>query len=137
MPATATQLFPWTKSLETGHPTIDQEHQQLVRYLNDLADAMRTGKGKAILQTLLDRLVDYTKKHFGHEEMLMSLRKYPEAAAHKAIHDELTKTVLDFHRKFVAGEPVNATDVLEFLRDWLRTHIGGNDRRLGAWLSEG
>jgi hemerythrin-like metal-binding protein len=137
MSPTATQLFPWTKALETGHAAIDREHQQLLSYLNELAAAMSAGKGRAMLGDLLDKLVAYTQEHFAHEELLMAARKYPESATHKSQHVELTKTVLDFARKFKGGQPVNAPEVMNFLKDWLRSHIGGSDRRLGQWLQKG
>ena len=132
-----TQLFPWTKALETGHPDMDREHRQLVAYLNDLAAAMRTGQGKSVLKELLDKLVGYTKTHFSHEELLMTVRKYPQIAEQKRQHEEFTHTVLDFVRDFNDGKAVFAPEVLEFLKQWLRTHICGTDRRLGQWLLKG
>lgn len=135
MATAAPPLFAWTRSLEINHPEIDRQHQLLVSYLNELADAMREGRAKAVLSQLLAKLIQYTDQHFQHEERLMLVSHYPGATTHKMLHDDLRQRVAAFSRAFHAGEPVNVLEVMNFLKEWLRTHIGGADRRFGQFLA--
>lgn len=51
----------WNADMETGISKIDEQHKKLVHLLNDLFDAMNSGKGKDALGIILHDLVEYTK----------------------------------------------------------------------------
>ena len=42
-------LLNWSSELSVGIPKIDQQHQKLVGFLNELYDAMQAGKGRDVL----------------------------------------------------------------------------------------
>ena len=116
-------MFEWKSEYATEIGSIDAQHQTLFALGRELYTAMTAGQGKTVLARILDRLVQYTKVHFAHEERLMQLYKYPNFAAHKAQHDALVKQVLDFQAEFAAGRNTMAVPVLQFLKDWLANHI--------------
>ena len=120
-------MFEWKSEYSVGIGTIDAQHQGLFAMCHDLHEAMRTGQGKDVLARLLDRLVQYTKTHFAHEERLQQMHAYPDFAKHKAEHDALTKKVLAFQEEFSAGRAAMAVDVLQVLTDWLVKHIQRSD----------
>ena len=47
---------------------LDEQHQKLFALLNALHDAMRQGKGQALVQGTLRELTNYTVTHFRTEE---------------------------------------------------------------------
>jgi len=128
-------LIAWNDRLSVGIASIDKEHQKLVALLNDFYDAVQAGHGKESLASVLAALVDYTKKHFANEEQLFAKTGYPEATAHKKAHDDLTHQVLDIQQKYAKGAGTALpTETLNFLKNWLITHIQGADRKYSSHL---
>jgi hemerythrin len=127
-------MFEWKPEYSLGHGAIDGQHQRLFALASDLHTAMTQGKGKGALSETLENLLAYTKTHFASEERLMQTHQYPEYAEHKAAHDALTKRVLDFQREFEDGRVGMTVELLQFLKDWLRTHIGETDRKVAMFL---
>lgn len=128
-------MFEWKQEYSLGHPDIDAQHQRLFALASDLHSAMTQGKGKDTLSRTLQNLVAYTKMHFAAEERLMQIHGYSEYPAHKAAHDALTAQVLEFQHEFEAGRVGLTVQLLQFLKDWLRHHIGETDRKVATFLN--
>jgi len=128
-------MFEWNSSYVTGIGSVDAQHQTLFQIASKLHEAMTTGKGKAVLGSILNRLVQYTAGHFAHEERLMRLHDYPDLAAHKAQHDALTRQVLDFQANFESGQAAITVQLLHFLKNWLVEHIKGSDLKYVPFLA--
>jgi hemerythrin len=127
-------IMPWTKSLETGIASIDGQHQQLVRLVNELYDAMTTNQGKEATGKVLGELVTYTVKHFAHEEQLFAKTVYPDSAAHIKEHNDLKQKVGEFGQAFAAGKATVNADLMNFLRTWLMSHILQSDKKYAPHL---
>jgi len=128
-------MFEWNSSYVTGIGSVDAQHQTLFQIASKLHEAMTTGKGKAVLGSILNRLVQYTAGHFAHEERLMRLHDYPDLAAHKAQHDALTRQVLDFQANFESGQAAITVQLLHFLKNWLVEHMKGSDLKYVPFLA--
>jgi hemerythrin len=124
-------LINWDKSLSVGVESIDAQHKVLVETLNELHDAMMKGQAKGITGAILRNLVAYTQNHFKAEEAMLAAAKYPGLAAHRALHEELSKQVADYLARFERGEITLNLHLLGFLRDWLTKHIQKVDRAYG------
>lgn len=118
------------KNLILGHDKIDGDHQKLFDLIDQLAMAMKAGKGKEACTPVLRELLSYTKTHFSMEEALMGRHGTPNAAAHKSEHDKFVGRIEDFRNKFEAGSSVVTIEILTFLRDWLSTHIQRTDKAM-------
>lgn len=127
-------IITWTEQMSIGLKTFDDEHKKLVGLLVTLSDAMRAGKGKDALGAILDELVQYTVTHFAHEERLMLLHAYHGLAEHKAQHDALTQSVLNYQQRLAAGK-VMAIELFGFLTDWLKKHIQTEDKKYAPFLA--
>jgi len=128
-------LIEWSDDYSVKVREMDDQHKKLVGMINDLHDAMKTGKGKDAIEKILNGLADYVDIHFSAEENLMKTHGFPEYLKQKAKHDELTKQVQDFKSKFHAGESVLTVEVMSFLKDWLLLHIKGMDKKYGPFLN--
>jgi hemerythrin len=106
-----------------------------VKIINELHQAMIGGHGKDQLGKILSSLVSYTQAHFKTEENLMESHGYPEYTIHKAEHDRLTRTVLDFQSNFQKNEVGLTIEVMDFLKDWLSKHIMGIDKKYTPFLN--
>ncbi len=129
----ASKLFQWTPDCAVGVPQIDEEHQGLFRMADEMHQAMLEGKGEAILEDLLSRLVKYTLHHFAHEEHLMEQIGYPGYRQHQIEHAELCSKVRTMQDR-AELEKIPPGEILRFLGDWLKYHTTTSDRRIGAYV---
>jgi hemerythrin len=115
----------WTDDLDTGIEIIDQQHRQLVDFINDLeiahANNDRNGVG-----LVLDALVDYTMSHFAFEESLQEEAGYQFCKPHKRVHELFVRRAVEYVDRFRKGEDI--TDELHtLLSSWLIKHIRRDD----------
>ena len=87
------------------------------------------------LGNILQSLIVYTATHFKDEEQLMQANGYPELTRHRTEHEKLVGQVLELQKKFQAGGGVLTSVVMNFLKDWLVTHIQGEDKKYGIFLN--
>ncbi|MDM7202652.1 MAG: bacteriohemerythrin, partial [Thermodesulfobacteriaceae bacterium] len=128
-------LMEWSDKLITGVKEADEQHKKLVQLINELYDVMKQGKGKEILDKVLNELVNYAKYHFNTEETLMTKYGYPELKIHKAEHESFIKKVNEFMEKKAKGEVTLTMEVMTFLKEWLVKHIMGTDKKYGPFLT--
>lgn len=128
--------YEFTKDLETGNPTIDSEHRQLIQAINNLLAACSSGKGRAELEKTARFLSDYTSKHFAHEEMLQKQSKYPDYVNHHRYHEEFKKTVANLSSRLAKEGPTITLvgEVNTAIGGWLINHIKQQDAKLAAYL---
>lgn len=128
-------LVTWSDSYSTGIPQIDQQHQELVRLLNELYESILARQGSRACRAVVDRLFAYTQDHFRVEENMMRRLGYPRLEVHKAKHQSLLKHVVGLLAKLDAGNTAISFELLHFLKLWLTKHITESDRRFGAYAS--
>lgn len=121
-------LIEWTDAYSVGYKIFDDQHRKLFSILNALHDAMKSGKGRELLGKTLAELVDYAAVHFKAEEALFATHSYAFESPHRKEHADLTRQALDLQKKFQAGA-VLSMEVMQFLRNWLDTHILGTDMK--------
>jgi hemerythrin len=127
-------MFEWRREYSVNIASIDAQHQKLFAIAGGLHEAMRMGQARLVLTKILDRLVQYTKSHFAHEEGLMRMHSYPDLAIHKEEHEALTKQVLDFLHAFQAGDAFISVELMTYLKNWLEKHIKGTDMLYSPFL---
>ncbi len=130
------KLMEWSDQLSVGIRLVDDQHRVLVDLVNELHAAMRARKSDAVLVGVLERLKEYTVKHFAQEEEYFDRYGYPETSAHKEAHRKLVQQVLDFEAALKSGKAKVTMDIMRFLKDWLVNHIMGTDKRYAPFLNE-
>jgi hemerythrin len=128
-------LISWNQDLSVQVAQFDNQHKELVGLVNELHDAMASGKGNTVLGKTLAKLIDYTKTHFAAEEKLMKQHSYPGYLSHKMEHDTLTRKALEIKTTFDSGKMVMSVELMNFLKDWLTKHIKGVDKKYGPFLN--
>ena len=123
-------LIEWNNTFSVGISQLDSEHQRLVEMINTLYDAMKQGKGKDAITTLLNELSAYVVTHFSHEEKWMQEHSYPQFTEHKKIHDDFVRKVGEYKTMHQKGL-LSANQLLTTLRDWLVSHICHTDSKYG------
>lgn len=126
----------WTPQLSVGVAAIDTQHKKLVGMVNEMYDAMMSGKGTEISRKILDELVDYTVVHFADEEKYMKQFDFKEYPSHKLEHENLVAQVKKYQQDVAAGKVFISIELLNFLRDWLANHILVTDKRYTACFND-
>jgi len=128
----------WDPSMTTGVESLDNQHKQLIAWLNDLLSAMSQGRGRSEVSSLLDKLGGYAVMHFDHEEDCFTKYKCPVAAQNAAAHKDFVETFTGFREEF---DKTGATAHLvvrvesELMR-WLTSHIKRTDTQLAPCVRE-
>ena len=123
----------WDKKFEVGYKRIDDQHRELINIINDLHAASELGdlynsEARDKFKIVLKRTVDYATYHFATEEKIMKAVHYKYFKEHISKHREFSSKVLENVIKYTNGENVDMDDVIVYLRDWLFSHIIGEDK---------
>lgn len=122
-------LFQWNEELNVNVKNFNNHHKRLIDLINELHDAMLTRRTHDVIGKILKDLSDYTKYHFGEEERLMVANSYQDYTLHKIEHNNFVIKVSQNIEKHEAGGMVVTTDLMNFLKDWLKGHIMGTDKK--------
>lgn len=122
-------LINWNDSFSVKVAEIDEQHKELIAMINELNEAMKTGKGKDAAGKIVSKLIKYTASHFKTEEDLFAKYSYPDADSHKREHAAFVKKVSEFKEGFEKGKLSLTMEVMSFLSDWLKLHIMGTDKK--------
>lgn len=113
----------------TGINMIDEEHKQLFKYADEayelLHDEFIPDKYDRI-DSILEKLRDYTVKHFADEEQYMESINYKKIFTQKVQHQEFIEKLDEFmeqHNDEVEDQDEQITGILKYLTEWLINHI--------------
>jgi hemerythrin-like metal-binding protein len=127
-------LVSWSDEYSVCIREIDDQHKKLFDLINELHEAMKAAKGKAVLGKVIKELVSYTEFHFSSEEILLKNCNYPNLHQHKLQHDEFTKKVKEFEQKHLNGTVLLSQEIVSFLKDWLINHIKETDKQYSLFI---
>lgn len=116
----------WNEKFNIGIDVIDNQHRQILDYINALEQIRATGAREQIKE-VFDDLIDYTESHFSFEENLLSQVNYQFLPSHRGIHALFVKRLNDCRQRFANGEPVE-DDLHRLLSKWLINHIQHDDQ---------
>ena len=67
---------------------------------------------------------------------VMAEAGYPQLAAHQREHQALVEKVTGYQRSFESGQLGLSLEVMEFLKDWLLSHISNVDQQYTPYLEK-
>ena len=121
-------MFEMKPEYYIGIDMIDQEHAQLFAYADEayelLHDEFTPDKYDKI-NLILEKLRDYTKKHFADEEAYMESIHYKKIFTQKVQHQQFIEKLDEFiekHNEETDDQDEQITGILTFLTDWLINH---------------
>ena len=112
-----------------GIDMIDQEHKQLFDYASEAYELLQeefTPDKYDKIDAILEKLRDYTVKHFSDEEAYMESIQYKKIFTQKIQHQEFINKLdefIDQHEKDEENQDEQIMDILNYLTDWLINHI--------------
>ncbi len=125
-------VFPWNKNLETGHERIDEQHKNLVRLLNLLAEHLMF-ENEIELKAIFDELASYADYHFKTEEEIWQqyFKDDDWFVAHRKSHESFLPGTMAI-KEAGLDQPLGKVieEIIKFLIHWLAYHILDNDKRM-------
>ena len=76
----------WTEDLSVGVETIDSQHKELFKRINNLVAAIKQHRCKDEIDGTIKFLEDYAKFHFSEEEKRMQQAGYEGLPSHQEHH---------------------------------------------------
>ena len=113
------------KTMSTGVPEVDAQHQEWIRRYNQFDDAISQGKGIEAVQSTLDFFIGYADVHFKFEESVMDERHCSAAIENYAAHEHM-RNILRGYKAHVNKHGFSIAEVQGLKRqmeEWLVKHI--------------
>ena len=119
--------FQWDDRYSVQVAAIDAQHQKIFSDINKLASCLEAKPELAVIEAIVDDMIDYVGYHFSTEEKLLAA--HPDFSAHQARHRVFTDKTREFDRQLFATKPAEmALSLFLFLGAWLQNHILTEDR---------
>ena len=93
----------WNEGLSVQIPEIDAEHQQFLRLIYELNEAIIGRMDVEEIKKRMQSLLDDAVKHFDHEEALFREWGYPDADGHAIKHAQAVQSLNEIMGKFERG----------------------------------
>ena len=128
--------FIWMRRYSVGVEELDQQHQAIMKRLDELHEEMTNGKVNDAVAPLIGNLVSLAAEHFATEEKLMESIQFPGLQDHCAKHRELSQKVGEFITRHETGDRAAYAQFMYFVRGWMTTHMQKEDRQYARWLAD-
>ncbi len=129
-------IITWKDEYSVGVAELDGHHKKLINMINELHLAMNSDRGQALIKAIISEMLDYAKMHFEIEEGYMRKCEYLGLLGHYREHENFVKKAEDLKQRSESGEFVLSLEVIQFLSDWLKSHILETDMKYVPVLRE-
>ena len=125
----------WKKNYESGIPKVDEQHKELFRQVGILTDYDQKKEKQERIEDTLNFLGEYVLRHFGTEEMMQKMMKYPKAGQHKEMHAQFVQTFVQLKNEYAVegGSILVLMKLTKVAVDWLKDHILKHDKDFGEY----
>ena len=125
-------MLHWRNDLETGHTDIDREHQDIYARLNEIGGTIERSAEPEALSSLIRLLLDYSNRHFRHEESVMNCRHCPMHETNCTAHRDFLARTVNWLAIMSSGAvpPAVVVAIHTELCTWIEQHIARIDTGL-------
>jgi len=129
-------LITWDDSMKVGIPSVDHEHEALIKEINAIGDVIA---GDMIhhgeITALLGKIHAQIEAHFALEEKIMLDKGYNGYHAHKEDHDRLLEDIRDIMDDAATADTKATSNTLGArLDEWFSEHFRTLDRSFHSFL---
>ena len=129
-------LLSWSNQYLIGDDTIDAEHEELFRLINDFHSHWLEAHDRHTIARVFNQLIVYAETHFRHEEQIMAEHGFPKLAEHKQEHEAMVEAIFQLHRSYMEENSHLEVNTMKFVKSWLIDHIMENDYRFRDFLAK-
>lgn len=129
----------WNEKLATGISTIDSQHKELFKRINNLVTAIKQHRCRSEIDGMLKFLDDYARVHFAEEEKHMQESGYPGYAEQHEDHKKYLAALADLKAEAslprIQGSSYDLSATTNQVAvDWIVAHILKLDMKFGEFL---
>ena len=129
----------WTEKLATGISTIDSQHKELFKRINNLVIAIKQRRCKSEIDGTIKFLDDYARVHFSEEEKQMRDSNYGGMEEQREDHKKYLAALLALKEqaslpRIQGGSYDLSATTNQVVVDWIVDHIMKVDMKFGAFL---
>ena len=129
----------WTEKLATGISTIDSQHKELFKRINNLVLAIKQGRCKSEIDGVIKFLDDYARVHFAEEERHMRETNYGGLDEQRQEHRKYLEALKELKEQAalprVSGSSYDLSATTNHVVvDWIVDHIMKIDMKFGIFL---
>jgi len=129
----------WTKDLAVGIETIDTQHKELFKRINNLVAAIKQHRCKEEIDGTIKFLDEYAKFHFAEEEKRMQEAGYDGLEAHQKHHAVYLRNISELKEQASLPRVQGASYDLsattnQVVVDWIVDHIMKIDKKFGEYV---
>ena len=128
-------MYFFTDDCLIGVEQIDEEHRGLFQLIGEIRDLLRDDFMEDKYdktRTMLERLEEYAKEHFRHEEEYMEEINHPELGQQRKQHLEFSEKMGEMNAGISGHDPQEFLgELLTYLVRWLYSHVLGSDLMIG------
>jgi hemerythrin len=136
------QLIEWDDRYAVGVELIDEQHRELASQVNNLyLGCKKSGPDTRLFFDLnIQPLLRYMSYHFSSEEKMLERVKYPDLAAHRRQHSEMTKIITEGIGRIQREESSvllsenKLTEFAAYVRDMFISHIAVMDKKYASYI---
>lgn len=128
-----TKQLRWGEDYSVGIQEFDKDHKILFKWINTLIDEIRRGNQGAMVQEILDHMLEDVVVHFEKEEAALEKVNFPDLNRHREDHYILLRSVLKFKNE-LKYDRMPPEKVVAFLVHWVTAHIKDQDMKYKPFL---
>ncbi len=131
----------WNEKLAVGIRTIDNQHKELFKRINNLVRAIKEQRCREEIDSTIEFLEDYARVHFAEEERHMQATNYPGYEEQRTEHKKYLASLEDLKKQASmprirgASYDLSAT-TNQVVVDWIVDHIMKIDRQFGEYMKK-
>ncbi len=129
------ETIKWSDGFSVGVAEMDRQHQKLVAMINRLIREQKVLTDAATIAELLTEMTDYALEHFRAEEYLMSEYGYKYKDKQTQQHEAFITKTQGFYSATNIGTNILSKALLDYLRQWLVSHILDEDMKYKDFFS--
>ena len=131
----------WTEKLAIGISSIDSQHKELFKHINNLVIAIKEHRCKSEIDNTIKFLDDYAKVHFSAEEKHMLEANYDGLEKQREDHRKYLAALAELKeqasRPRVQGSSYDLSATTnQVVVDWIVDHILTIDMKFGEFLKQ-
>lgn len=127
--------FGWKEIYSLNNPELDKEHKTLFKIAEEAFAIVEPELKHEKIKNILNKLYEYMKTHFSHEEKYMEEISYPNIEIHKELHNNIANTINDFVKELPSlSEDSFEKELARLIDVTIVHHIIQEDKKIITWL---
>lgn len=130
-------MFTWINAYSVGIEEIDNQHKQLIDFLNKVAKGQQSMlESNAKLKKTVAEIKSFALLHFKTEKRYMTKFKYPSIEEHIKEHDFFLETIKLIETGVNDLNPNVPMDILLILKKWFVNHLTSTDQQFYTFMKK-